>query len=148
MSWADIPDWLRDLVTARDGPRCQYCRMSQRGQGARFHIDHIWPQSRGGPTEAGNLAVQCISCSLHKSTRVSGTDPVTGGSVALFHPLLQRWDDHFTLLPDGRCVGRDAIGRATVDALDMNGANPLEAREYQIRFGLLAARSDPQAGQE
>jgi len=137
VSWADIPEWLRDLVGARDGERCQYCRMSQRGQGARFHLDHIWPQCRGGPTEADNIVVACVNCSLRKASKVTGNDPETRLSTALFHPLRQQWDDHFELRPDGHCVGLDAIGRATVDALGMNEPRPLVARAMQIQHGML-----------
>ena len=148
MSWADIPQWLRDLILARDGEQCQYCRMMQLGQGARFHIDHIWPQSRGGLTETDNLAVQCINCSLRKSTKVAGVDPVGGVATALFHPLRQRWDDHFVLRADGRCVGLDAVGRVSVEALGMNDPIPLKARALQIRFGLLVATVDSPEPQE
>lgn len=32
---------LRKLVISRAGNRCEYCRLSQKGQEATFHIDHF-----------------------------------------------------------------------------------------------------------
>lgn len=142
MSWADIPAWLREVILARDGGQCQYCRMMQFGQGSPFHIDHAWPKSHGGPTQEDNLVLQCPHCSGHKSAKTSGTDPVTGQSVPLFHPLRDRWTDHFELHRDGRCVGRDVIGRATVAALAMNSSFPLDARLVQILTGRLSPTVD------
>jgi hypothetical protein len=134
---SDIPGWLREIILARDGGQCRYCRMQQFGQGSPFHIDHVWPRSRGGSTQEDNLALQCPHCSVHKAAKVSGTDSVTGQSVSLFHPLRQQWSDHFELRPDGRCIGRDPIGRATVESLAMNRPFPLDARATQIALGRL-----------
>ena len=63
----DAVDRLRLLVVNRAGNRCEYCRLSQEGQEATFHIDHITPKARGGLTEPKNLALACVSCSLRKS---------------------------------------------------------------------------------
>lgn len=38
-----IPDDLRQLVIKRAQSRCEYCGLSQHGQAATFHIDHIVP---------------------------------------------------------------------------------------------------------
>ena len=111
-------------------------------------MDHVWPQSRGGATDADNLVVQCINCSLRKSTKVAAVDPLTGQATALFHPLRQRWDDHFELRPDGRCEGRDAVGRGTVDALAMNERIPLDARAGQVQSGLIVPTDDPLAPED
>ena len=102
-----------------------------------FHINHVVPRSKGGATEEGNLALQCPSWSLHKSNKVTATDSLTGQTVALFHPLQQRWGEHFELDAAGRCRGITPVGRATVDALRMNDSMPLIARSIQIRANLL-----------
>lgn len=130
---------MRDLVFMRDGGRCQYCRLAQHGHGATFHIDHVHPRSRGGPTSADNLVLQCPNCSLRKADKIAATDPDTAQSVPLFHPLQQAWDEHFRLQSEGTCVGVTPIGRATVDALQMNATIPRFARACQIMLGLLSA---------
>lgn len=92
---SDIPAALRDEVVLRAGSRCEYCGLSQAGQDATFHIDHVIPRAAGGPTEAGNLALACVSCSLRKWARQSAADPETGEDAPLFSPRAQRWVDHF-----------------------------------------------------
>ena len=81
-----IPPGLRRQVIFRAGNCCEYCGLAQQGQEATFHIDHIVPRVAGGPTDSGNLALACVSCSLRKESRRSGRDPETGRTVALFHP--------------------------------------------------------------
>lgn len=90
-----IPATLRRLVYARAKGRCEYCQLSQAGQEATFHIDHIVPRANSGPTTSANLALACVSCSLRKEARRSAVDPETGRNVPLFHPRRQRWRDHF-----------------------------------------------------
>ena len=51
-----IPAQLRRLVIRRARGLCEYCRLSQEGQEATFHIDHIFPVKAGGETRADNLA--------------------------------------------------------------------------------------------
>ena len=43
-----IPDELRQHVIDRAQNRCEYCGLSQLGQAATFHVDHIFPVSAGG----------------------------------------------------------------------------------------------------
>jgi hypothetical protein len=52
---SDITTSLREEVTLRAGNRCEYCRLSQVGQEATFHMDHVIPRAVGGPTTANNL---------------------------------------------------------------------------------------------
>lgn len=68
-----IPTILRMLVIERDGCMCSYCG----GIGTEFsgpddqswHIDHVIPISRGGPTRAENLTLSCRTCNLKKGDR-------------------------------------------------------------------------------
>ncbi len=116
---SDIPARLRRSVVMRAGNQCEYCGLSQQGQEATFHIDHILPKSAGGRTHAANLALACVSRSLRKEARRSAIEPITNRRVAIFHPRRQRWRDHFRW--DGfRIVGLTPTGRATVAALQMN----------------------------
>ncbi|MBX3397312.1 MAG: HNH endonuclease [Gemmataceae bacterium] len=54
-----VPDSLRSAVIHRAGGRCEYCLLSQTGQEATFHVDHIDPISASGASESSNLALAC-----------------------------------------------------------------------------------------
>lgn len=116
---SDIASWLRDEVVRRAGNRCEYCRLSQLGQEAAFHVDHVVPRMAGGPTQVDNLALACVSCSLRKWAKQTALDPMTGHEVLLFNPRAHAWQEHFCW--DGvTLVPLSAIGRATVSALALN----------------------------
>ncbi len=108
-----IPAELRRLVIARAGGQCEYCHLSQAGQEATFHIDHIVPVSAGGQTVADNLALACVSCSLRKSARQFALDPQTGAEAPIYNPP----------------------GRATVEAFEMNRPLILAIRQEEIAYG-------------
>jgi hypothetical protein len=129
-----IPAEVRRLVSQRATGRCEYCGLSQEGQEATFHIDHIVPVVVGGQTTAENLALACVSCSLHKAARQTAIDPQTGEEVAIYNPRRERWSDHFRW--EGvRLVGQTATGRATVAALDMNRPLILAIRQEEANLG-------------
>jgi hypothetical protein len=131
---SDIPARLRRLVALRAGSRCEYCGLSQEGQEATFHVDHIVPKASGGVTRAENLALACVSCSLRKEARRSAIEPSSGRRVAFFHPRRQRWRDHFRW--EGvRILGLTPTGRVTVAALQMNRPLILAIREEQALRG-------------
>jgi hypothetical protein len=130
----EIPARLRRLVVLRAGNRCEYCGLSQEGQEATFHVDHIIPVVDDGPTSAENLALACVSCSLRKEARRSAVDQVTRRKVPLFHPRRQPWSRHFRW--NGvRMIGRTATGRATVVALQMNRPLILAIRAEEVERG-------------
>lgn len=52
---AYISDSLRAGVIDRAHNRCEYCGLSQVGQVATFHIDHVTPVSAGGETKMFSL---------------------------------------------------------------------------------------------
>ncbi len=114
-----IPASLRRLVIERANSRCEYCQISQTGQVATFHIDHVVPVVAGGQTVADNLALACVSCSLRKGARQILEDQETGERVPIFNPRQQRWKEHFAW-NDVQIDGLTATGRATVEALDLN----------------------------
>jgi len=116
---SDIPVALRAEVVSRAGNRCEYCQLSQLGQEAAFHVDHVVPRAAGGPTELGNLALACVSCSLRKWANQTAVDPDTEEDVALYSPRSQAWGEHFRW--EGAIVSPlSAMGRATAAALAMN----------------------------
>lgn len=57
---------LRALVLMRDGARCQLCGTTPQN-GARLHVDHIKPWSKGGETVIENLQILCEPCNIGKS---------------------------------------------------------------------------------
>jgi 5-methylcytosine-specific restriction endonuclease McrA len=81
-----VPARLRRLVIQRAGGRCEYCGLSQEGQEATFHIDHVIPVADGGETVTENLALACVSCSLRKAARQTAVDPQSDKEVALYNP--------------------------------------------------------------
>lgn len=60
-----IPVHVRSLIFERDGKVCAYCGSTA----GPFHIDHIFPASRGGHSRPDNLVVACATCNLSKGAR-------------------------------------------------------------------------------
>ncbi|NLX99446.1 MAG: HNH endonuclease [Rhodopirellula sp.] len=131
---SDIPAHLWRLVFRRAGGRCEDCGLSQEGQEARFHVDHVAPVSRGGATIEENLALACVSCSLRKAARQHALDPQSGVKAALFNPRRDSWKEHFCW--DGvQIQGLSPTGRATVEALKMNRVLILAIRGEEMLRG-------------
>lgn len=66
-----IPSSLRLYVIRRDQHTCTYCGCEGTHvdpDGEPWHIDHVVPVVRGGPTHAGNLTLACASCNRRKSS--------------------------------------------------------------------------------
>ena len=122
-----IPASLRRSVVERASNRCEYCFLSQEGQAATFHIDHVTPLAEGGQTEEDNLALACVSCSLRKAARLKAIDPATDEEATIYNPRRQDWHEHFRW-DSVRVVGLTPTGRATVAALAMNRPIILEIR--------------------
>ena len=130
----DIPAALRNAVILRAANRCEFCQLAQDGQEATFHIDHILPRAAGGPTTEDNLALACVSCSLHKAARQTAVDPESREACSLFNPRTQKWSEHFRW--DGEmALGLTAVGRATISALRMNRALILAIRREEATRG-------------
>ena len=129
-----IPAELRRETLLRAAGRCEYCRLSQKGQEATFHIDHIEPLAAGGSTALENLALACVSCSLRKGARLEARDPTSGEMVPLFHPRREKWSAHF-LWKGNRVEGRSPSGRAAVFLLKMNRALAVAIRKEERLIG-------------
>ena len=116
-----LPEDLIHRIREAAHNRCGYCLSPQRLVMARLKIDHIILRSRGGTDDESNLWLSCPLCNRHKSDRISACDPETLAEVALFHPRLQRWSDHFRWSDDGLSIlGLTPTGRATVAALRLD----------------------------
>jgi len=66
MSRQSIPQWMRDEVLARDGYACRYCGSMD----GPFHMDHVYPVSKGGETSVNNLVTSCPLCNVKKHNKV------------------------------------------------------------------------------
>lgn len=60
-----IPPSLRKAVLERDAYRCRHC-----GSHIDLCVDHIYPESKGGPTEMGNLQTLCRPCNSRKGASI------------------------------------------------------------------------------
>ncbi len=57
---------LRYQIMKRDHFRCVICGASAE-EGAKLHVDHVQPVSKGGKTVESNLRTLCDRCNLGKS---------------------------------------------------------------------------------
>lgn len=104
-----------------------------------FPIDHIQPRSVGGATHPDNLAVACPRCNAHKWAHTDGHEPSIG-SVPLFHPRQDNWDDHFEWSAErlAELIGKTPVGRATISRLCMNDPEIITIRRLLIQLGLMS----------
>lgn len=59
-----IPTNIRRQVIERDGLYCVYC--DEDLHESEIHLDHVIPESQGGPTTVNNLQVTCRRCNTAK----------------------------------------------------------------------------------
>lgn len=124
---------LKRLVRERARNRCEYCRLPQEHSPLfALQVEHIRPRKHHGGDEAGNLALACIDCNLHKGPNVAGYDAETGSLTELFDPRLQHWHDHFELR-GGVILAKTATGRVTIDVLKMNSEDQVALRSLVLR---------------
>ncbi len=62
-------DDIRYNVLKRDNYTCQICGVTAK-DGAKLHVDHIVPVSKGGKTVMSNLQTLCDRCNLGKSNKI------------------------------------------------------------------------------
>lgn len=64
-----MSDSIRYDVLKRDDFKCNTCGVSSK-DGAKLHVDHIVPVSKGGKTVSNNLQTLCERCNLGKSNKL------------------------------------------------------------------------------
>jgi hypothetical protein len=136
VSATPIPTELRNRVAAAARYRCGYCLANEAIVGMPMEVDHLIPESLGGPTELDNLWLACSLCNGHRGNRIAAPDPETGEVVRLYDPRRQPWGDHFRWSATGELViGRTPTGRATVEALRLNRIVRVVARRAWVGVG-------------
>ena len=128
---------VRRRVRQQARNRCGYCLASQYLLNCPLELDHLIPPGHGGSDDEENLWLACSLCNTFKSDQVEAGDRLTGQVVRLYNPRRDRWSDHFQWSSDGiLIVGRTPIGRASVDALQLNNEYAVNVRAIWIRVGL------------
>ena len=127
---------LREQVRRRGLARCEYCRLPQSLDILPFQVDHIIATKHHGQTAADNLALCCYNDNVYKGPNIAGVDPVTRELTRLFHPREDDWSEHF-VWNGPELIGQTAIGRTTIDVLNINQPDRLEHRRLLIKAGLL-----------
>jgi hypothetical protein len=111
----------KEIVAKRAYYCCEYCRSQVDFATQSFSVEHIIPRSQDGRTILSNLAFACQGCNNHKYTKTEGYDPVSGKTVPLYHPRLQKWRDHFCWNDDFTLIlGITPTGRATIKTVHLN----------------------------
>lgn len=122
---------IKEQVRKRAKGYCEYCYATISFSPIGFDIGHILPVSLEGTSKISNLALACGTCNGHKHNKTHFFDPITLLKTRLFHPRNDYWLDHFQWNGDESLViGITAIGRTTVDLLEMN-------REGNVNLRLL-----------
>jgi len=123
-----IRSWAKD--------RCSYCLSAQKYVYVTLHIEHIIPVVKGGTDGDNNLCLSCVWCNLSKSTKTEGLDPRTKMVTRLFNPRSDLWAEHFEWDQDQITLkGKTAIGRTTVEELNMNRSLALQVRKNWVIAG-------------
>ncbi|NER48467.1 MAG: HNH endonuclease [Symploca sp. SIO1A3] len=143
----------RQRIRQRANFLCEYCHSSEEASTSPFTLDHLIPKSLGGDDYENNLALACHRCNGRRYNFTEGIDPQTQSIVPLFNPRKDRWADHFIWSEDGQKIqGITAIGRATIERLDMNDdchddGSIVRARRLWIRGGWHPPPHDPRKHQ-
>jgi hypothetical protein len=136
MSTADVPHALRQRIREAARDRCGYCLSSQRYVMATLEIEHLIPRAFGGTEDESNLWLSCGLCNRHKGVQTTGIDPLDREQVALFNPRTQEWSKHFRWSSDGTLIlGLTSVGRATIEALQLNNELAVEVRRNWVLAG-------------
>ncbi len=126
---------LRQKIIEQARNRCGYCLGEQRYIFAPLEIDHILPIALDGTDDEQNLWLACRLCNSHKGIQTHGIDSITKKRTPLFNPRKQNWKRHFRIENGIKIVGKTAIGRATVYALQMNNQIAITVRENWVIAG-------------
>ena len=78
---------------------------------------------------------------------MTGLDPDSGEEVSLFHPRRHLWSEQFIWSADKLyIIGLTPIGRATVEALELNRDRAVRIRAADVSAGRHPPTDDPVQG--
>jgi hypothetical protein len=127
---------LKEKIRREAQNRCGYCLRSETLTGMPMEFEHLEPLAKGGETLEENLWLSCRRCNEFKGTQTGATDAETNAEVPLFNPRTQNWNEHFYWSEDGtQIIGKTPIGRATVNALNLNEKIIVTARRFWVSVG-------------
>lgn len=136
MSKKSVAAEIRRAVIERASGFCEYCRSNSRFADSPFDVEHIMPESKGGLSDSENLALACHGCNLFKSNKTEFFDAVLGQTVRLFNPRIDVWNRHFVWTSDfAEIVGLTAVGRATIEVLNLNRNGLVNQRRLLYKYG-------------
>lgn len=135
MSATYIPVPLRRAVIERARHCCEYCWTPDDATLVTHEVDHVIAKRHKGKTELDNLAYACFRCNRLKGSDLSSIDPQTGNVTRLYNPRTDHWSEHFRLTSDATIQPLSAIGRTTMDFLDLNDAQWRELRAALLQQG-------------
>lgn len=133
----------KQAVRAKAGDCCEYCRLSQSGSFARFHVDHIIALKHGGTDADDNLCLACPDCNAHKGENVAALDPLTHNATKLYNPRQQKWDNHFRINSNATLTGLTPVGRATIRVLRINDEERVKQRLGELIAGDYPCQARP-----
>lgn len=136
MSSRHISQNLRNRIRVQAQDRCGYCLSQQKYVLGPLEIEHIQPIALGGTNDEDNLWLACRLCNNYKGIKVDAIDPMTHETVLLFNPRSQSWTEHFQWSADQtQIMGKTAVGRATVLALQLNNIMAVSIRRAWVQAG-------------
>ena len=136
MTYKTPPQSVRRTLRERAGNRCEYCRHSADFASGPFVCEHIWPRVLGAGDTLDELAWACSACNGHKHAKTHALDSQTKCRVRLFNPRRQKWTRHFAWSDDTLYIlGRTAVGRATIAALQLNHLEVVNLRRALKAIG-------------
>lgn len=139
-----IPVTVQAKIRQRAAFLCEYCHISEKWQYVRFTVDHIVPIKFGGTNSEDNLALACFHCNRRKGLQVTARDPFLAEEVSLFHPRRHMWHEHFIWSNDSLNIkGLTPVGRATVEALELNRDRAIRIRAADLAVGRHPPIDDP-----
>lgn len=123
-----MDEQTRDLIRRRARNACESCRLSQSATPLiPCNLEHVIAKQYLGSDDPAGLALAWDRCNAYKGPNLASIGPETGVIVPLFHPRIDRREDHFELL-EGQVMGRTPVGRATERLLNMNAPRRVELR--------------------
>lgn len=119
-------EYIKKQLLQMSANKCAYCEVSVNTSGSYMEVEHYLPKSLypDKVVEWDNLLPSCKRCNGKKGS----IDPV---SFKMINPTVDNPKDHL-LLNKYRIVGKDTIGKQTVEILNLNDMEKLVLNRVKI----------------